>query len=86
LSKEERVEALKIPKSLYAASKMVSRGIDDVQEIEAEMLQVLKPLEIGYVAMLSRDFEVIQKVEIGRSIILVEVVVGETRLLDNIWL
>jgi pantoate--beta-alanine ligase len=86
LSKEERAEALKIPKSLYAASKMVSRGIDDVKEIEAEMLQVLKPLEIGYVAILSRDFEVIQKVEIGSSIILVEVVVGETRLLDNIWI
>jgi pantoate--beta-alanine ligase len=86
LSKEQRQEALKIPKSLYAASKIVSRGVVDVKEIEKEMLEVLKPLEIGYVGILSREFEVIQKVEIGRTIILVEALVGGTRLLDNIWL
>jgi len=86
LSKQERQEALKIPKSLYTASKMVSQGIDDVNEIKQAMLEVLEPLEIGYVAILSREFKVIDRVLIGDSIILVEALVGETRLLDNIWL
>jgi pantoate--beta-alanine ligase len=86
LSKEERQEALKIPKSLYSASQMVSQGVVDTQKIKAEMLAILEPLEIGYVAILSREFKVIEKVEIGNSIILVEALVGDTRLLDNIWL
>jgi pantoate--beta-alanine ligase len=86
LSKEQRAEALKIPKSLYAASKMVSKGIVDVKQIETEIYDILESLEIGYVAILSREFEVIEKVVIGESIILVEVIVGSTRLLDNIWL
>jgi pantoate--beta-alanine ligase len=86
LSKEDRKMALKIPQSLYSASKMVSRGIVDVQVIQKEMLAVLEPLEIGYVAILSRDFKVIEQVELGNSIILVEALVGGTRLLDNIWL
>jgi len=86
LSKEERQEALKIPKALYSASQMVSRGIVDSATIEAEMLNILQPLEIGYVAIVSREFEPVAEVRIAESIILVEAVVANTRLLDNIWL
>ncbi|MBA1433415.1 MAG: pantoate--beta-alanine ligase [Epsilonproteobacteria bacterium] len=86
LSKEQRQEALKISKSLYMASSMVSRGIVDVKVIQKEMYNILAPLEIGYVAILSRDFKAIEKVELGNTVILVEAVVGTTRLLDNIWL
>ncbi len=86
LSKEQRQEALKIPKSLYRASQMVSRGILDVESIKENIVDVLEPLEIAYVEILNREFEVIESVEIGKSVILVEVLVGQTRLLDNIWL
>jgi pantoate--beta-alanine ligase len=86
LSKQQREEALKIPKSLYTASNMISRGIVNAREIKEQMLQILAPLEIGYVAILSREFEVIQEVTLGETVILVEALVGETRLLDNIWL
>jgi len=86
LSKEERKEALKISSSLYEASKMVSRGIFSTQAIKDAMFAILKPLEIGYVEVLNRDFEMIEEVELGNTIILVEVLVGETRLLDNIWI
>ena len=86
LSKEQREEALKISKALYSASIFVSRGNLDTQMIKESMYKILKPLEIGYVEILNRHFEIISEVKIGDTIILVEAVVGETRLLDNIWL
>ncbi len=86
LSKQEREEALKIPKSLHEASKLVSKKVFGTEQIQKSMREILAPLEIGYVAILNREFENIQEIEIGNSIILVEVLVGETRLLDNIWL
>ena len=86
LSKEERVEALKISSSLRLSSAMVSKGVLDSKEIKSAMREVLKPLEIFYVEILDREFNQLSKVEIGNTVILVEVKVAETRLLDNIWL
>jgi pantoate--beta-alanine ligase len=86
LSKEQRQEALKIPKSLYSASQMVSQGLVDTQQIKDAMYKILEPLEIGYVAIVNRDFKPLKRVEVGNTIILVEALVGTTRLLDNIWL
>jgi len=86
LSKDQRNQALKIPTSLNLASSMIQKGIIDVQEIEQNMLKHLEPLEIFYVEILDREFNKIQTIEIGNTIILVEVKVGTTRLLDNLWL
>ncbi len=86
LSPEQRKEALKIPTSLYHGAKLISQGVVDVEIIRQEMLEILKGLEIGYVAILSQEFEPINEVQIGNTIILVEAIAGETRLLDNIWL
>ena len=65
---------------------MVSNNILNVKEITNKIRKSLEPLEIFYVEILNRDFEPIKSVEIQNSIILVEVKVGKTRLLDNIWL
>ena len=86
LSKEERKEALKISASLHVASIMIGKNTLDVKEIKEKMKDVLKPLEIGYVEILNRDFEAIDIVEIGNSLVLVEALVVNTRLLDNLWL
>jgi len=86
LSKEQRVEALKISASLQKAFSMVNQNILDVAKIKLEMKNLLKPLEIAYVEILNRDFVSIKEIELKNSIILVEVKVGKTRLLDNIWL
>lgn len=86
LSEQERKEALKISASLYAASKMISKNVLNVTTIKSEMAAILEPLEIGYVEVVDREFTPIKEVEIGNTIILVEAVVGKTRLLDNIWL
>lgn len=86
LSLQERQEALKISASLNLARSLVTQGITDVEEIVRAMREKLEPLKVEYVAILSRDFEVIEKVEVGNTIVLVEAIVGTTRLLDNIWL
>ena len=65
---------------------MVGKNILDVQTIKQKMLEILQPLEVGYVEILNREFQYIKEVEVGKSIILVEALVGKTRLLDNIWI
>lgn len=86
LSKEQRLEALKISSSLQIAFGLVNKGVLDSHEIIRKMREKLDPLEIFYVEIVNRDFELIEEVEIGNTVILVEVKVGTTRLLDNIWL
>lgn len=86
LSPQERQEALKISTSLRSATAMVMRGILDAEAIIENMREILSPLEISYVAIVNREFTQIAHIELGNSIILVEAVVGGTRLLDNIWL
>lgn len=86
MNQEERVEALKISKSLYEASKMVSANMLYCSDIKNKMREILHPLEIGYVEIVDREFKIIRNIEIGNSVILVEALVGKTRLLDNIWL
>jgi len=86
LNKYDREEALKISASLHVCSRMVSRNILDSCEIIDSMRETLYPLEVVYVEILNRNFEKLEQVEIGNSIVLVEAISGETRLLDNIWL
>ena len=86
LSAEEKAEALKIPLSLKKATNMVIKGVLETQAIVLEMSLILSPNEIVYTAVVNREFEPLEKVELGNTIILVEVIVGSTRLLDNIWL
>lgn len=86
LSEQERQDALKIPASLNLARSLITQGILDAQLIEEEMRRVLAPLQIEYAVVVSRDFQQRKTVEIGDTIILVEVMVGTTRLLDNIWI
>lgn len=86
LNPQERVQALKISSALHLASNLVSKNILDTDEIKTKIREHLNPLEIFYVEILNRDFENIKKVELSNSVILIEVKVGSTRLLDNIWL
>lgn len=86
LTHEEHKEALKISASLKTATNLVIQKNFSVKYIKQEMLKILSPLEVSYVEILNRDFELVEEVKIGDTIILVEALVGNTRLLDNIWL
>lgn len=86
LDDAQRAEALKISSSLYLASSMIAKNIVDVATLKEAMQQHLAPLEISYVEILNRDFEYIKKAEVSNTVILVEAIVGNTRLLDNIWI
>jgi pantoate--beta-alanine ligase len=41
---------------------------------------------VEYVAIVDREFNALEKVEIGNTIILVAAWVRKTRLIDNIWI
>ena len=86
LNEAQRKEALKISASLHIASIMIGKNILNVEKIKEKMLEILKPLEVSYIEILNCDFEIIEEIEIANSVILVEALVGSTRLLDNIWL
>ncbi len=86
LSKEERVKALNISRSLKKASKLIMQNILDKETIVKEMRGVMSEIEIEYIALVDREFREIESVEIKNSIILVASRVGEVRLIDNIWI
>jgi len=86
LSKSQRELALKIPRSLRIATSMIIEKKIDSAKIIKKMKEILNPLEVAYIAVVDREFNAIGKVEISNTIILVEALVGQTRLLDNIWI
>jgi pantoate--beta-alanine ligase len=86
LNTQERQDALLLCESLKVATHAVIAGERDIATIKAEMLQTLKPLHVEYVEILNRDFDTIETIEIGNSIILVCAKVGTTRLIDNLWI
>lgn len=86
LDKHQRNEALKISKSLKRASKLVMRNILDAKEIESQMKEVLEPLDVEYISIVSRSFISLEKVEVGNTVILVAAKLGSIRLIDNLWM
>lgn len=86
LSKEERVSALSLSRSLRKATELVMKKELNVQHIIQEMQVTLSVVDIEYIAFVNRDFKEIDKVELGNTIILVAATVGSTRLIDNLWM
>ena len=86
LSSEERIKALSISRSLKRASKLVMQNILDSNSIEKEMRDIMSDIEIEYIAIVDRELNSIDKIELKNTIILVATRVGDTRLIDNIWI
>ena len=86
LSDEERQKALSISKSLKRASRLIMAGELNVETIKREMMEMMQAIDVEYVAIVDRDFHPLEKVQIKNTIILVAARVGETRLIDNLWI
>ncbi|WP_457596079.1 pantoate--beta-alanine ligase [Hydrogenimonas sp.] len=86
LSPEERQRALSISRSLKRATRMVMAGTLESAKIEAAMREVMKEIEVEYIAIVDRDFRPLEEVKLKETIILVAARVGSTRLIDNIWI
>jgi pantoate--beta-alanine ligase len=83
LSENEKIEALKLPKSLFEASKLIKRNETRSIAIVEAIADTLKPLTIDYIAIVDREFKPIDTVKKGETIILIAAKVGDTRLIDN---
>lgn len=86
LNETQRKESLLISKSLYAAATLIAKDERDTKIIKHKIKEVMKTLDIEYIAIVNREFDELEKIEIGNTIILVVAKFGQTRLLDNIWL
>ena len=87
LSQNERIEALKISQSIQLAAKSIGNGELECKSIISKMDKILysDEIEIEYIAIVDRNFQTLEKVELENTIVLVAVKIGTTRLIDNIW-
>ena len=87
LSEEERKKALSLSKSLRVAVNLINKGELDCSKIKDEMAKILTPnvTKLDYIAIVDKEFNNLEKVELNNTIILVAAFVGTTRLIDNIW-
>ncbi len=87
LKEDEKERALCLARSLKRATKMVMAGELNVEVIKKEMFRVLENAdEVEYVAIVDREFNALEEIEIGNTMILVAAWVGRPRLIDNIWI
>lgn len=86
LTSEQRKDALLISKSLYAAATLVAKDERNIRIIQKKIYEVMNTLDVEYVAIVNREFNQLEEIELGNTIILVVARFGKTRLLDNIWL
>lgn len=87
LDADEKKRALALSRSLKRATKLVMAGELNVEAIKKGMLNVLEDAgEVEYVAIVDREFNALEEVVIGNTIILVAAWVGKPRLIDNLWI
>ena len=89
LSKEQRKHALLLSKSLRKASSLILSQMLNSQQIIEEMqtfFRDIEGVEVEYIAIVSRAFEELSEVEVQNTIIVLAVKVGQTRLIDNLWI
>lgn len=89
LSKTDRIEALYISKSLKLAAKLIGTGELNCIKIHDLIYNTLiksSNIDIEYITIVNREFQYIEDIKIKDSIILIAVKIGNTRLIDNIWI
>jgi len=85
LSEDEKNRALTISKALKLAAE-ISTTNKDTNFIKEKMIEVLDVDTLQYIAFVDREFNFINKIKEKNSIILIAAFIGNTRLIDNIYL
>lgn len=86
LDEIQRKDALYISKSLYAAATLVAKNERSSRILKDKIYEVMEKLDVEYVAIVDREFNEVENIELGNCVILIVARFGNTRLLDNIWL
>jgi pantoate--beta-alanine ligase len=88
LSPEERRRALSLSRALKRAGKLVQSGERRSERLRELMRSVLEPEvdRLEYAEVVDREFRPLEEVRDGASILLVAARVGQTRLIDNLWI
>lgn len=86
LSPQERNQALLLSRSLKVAAKRIMAGENGADAIKRAIFEVLAPLEIDYIEIVDRKLKPAQTIQKDNTIVLIAAKVGETRLIDNLWI
>lgn len=86
LNRDEKIRALALSRSLKKATDLIMQNELDTTSIKEKMSLILVNIEIEYVAIVNREFKSIDTIKLGNTIILVAGRVGNTRLIDNLWI
>jgi pantoate--beta-alanine ligase len=89
LTTHQKNLALNISKSLKTAAKLIGNKEYSSTNIINKIKNILnnhKDINIEYIIIVDRNFEIIDTIELKNSIILIAAKIGDTRLIDNIWI
>lgn len=87
LTPDEKTRALSLSRGLQRATKMIIAKELDTEILKLNIRVILQDIDkIDYVAIVDREFNYINQIKIGDSIILIAGWVGKTRLIDNMWI
>jgi len=85
LNETDKKRALTISKALKRAAKL-STFTNNIETIKNEMLNILDVDELQYIAFVDREFNYIKNIKPNNTIILIAAKIGDTRLIDNIFI
>lgn len=86
LSKEQRKLALSIPQTLQKIATLISQGEREVKKLYEFGMNELKDLQVDYLAFCNHSLEPLEFIIPAQTLILLTCRVGNTRLLDNLWI
>jgi pantoate--beta-alanine ligase len=86
LSAEQKIEALKLSKSLFCGAKLIANGLRNCKHIKEQMLKELLPLSVDYLEITDYELNIKDELVLSNTLLLVAARVGSVRLIDNLWI